>query len=162
MKKSVFLAIALSALLLAGCAKTPDTSAPEAPAGEETSVTETTTIAPTEVTAAPTETTAATAVGFASFPSTGYATDSVNVRRDASVDYTAIGGLYQGEEVTVLEKSGDWYQIRFVWTDEDGKQQTTAYVNAQYVSALRPTTTTTKLTVPTTTATTVAAAETAQ
>ncbi|MCQ2405567.1 MAG: SH3 domain-containing protein [Clostridia bacterium] len=105
-----------------------------------------TSAAPTLATTAPSATvsTAATSASAAgttvasgsldSFPCVGYTTDSLNVRRDASTDYDAIGGLEKGDKVTIVGEEGDFYKIE--WSSFDGNfEGQYAYVSKQYVSA---------------------------
>ena len=106
-----------------------------------------TSAAPTLATTAPSATvstaaTSASATGVTtvasgsldSFPCVGYATDSLNVRRDASINYDAIGGLDKGDKVTIVGEEGDFYKIE--WSSFDGNfEGQYAYVSKQYVSA---------------------------
>ena len=81
-----------------------------------------------------TTTLSATTGSFGEFPCVGYATDSLNVRRDASTNYDAIGGLDKGDKVTIVGEEGDFYKIE--WKAFDGTYEGEyAYVNKQYVSA---------------------------
>ena len=59
---------------------------------------------------------------------TGYVTDNVNVRSDASTDASVIGALSRGDAVMVTGtmQDGAWYQIRY--------NNATGYVSAQYIS----------------------------
>lgn len=60
------------------------------------------------------------------YPLTGYVTaTTLNVRPTPDTTGYAIGGLKYGDEVTILGKEGDWYQISFI----DG----VGYVSAQYI-----------------------------
>ena len=81
-----------------------------------------------------TTTLSATTGSFGNFPCVGYATDSLNVRRDASTDYDAIGGLSKGDKVTIIGEENDFYKIEF--HDQTGAyDKDYAFVNKQYVSA---------------------------
>lgn len=94
--------------------------------GELTTRTTESTEAPTEAPSeAPTE--APTNAPAVSFPTTGWATDSLNVRSGPGTDYRGIGGLTPGEEVQILAQEGDWYKIQIRFKDEVG------YVSAQYI-----------------------------
>lgn len=158
MKQTLLLGLALALILCTGCFASPD----------EASSPTVTTAAPTSVTTtvAPTVTTTAAPAAISEYPCTAYATDSLNVRRTPNTDYHAVGGLHEGEQVTVIGREGDFYQINFRWSDTDENGQavsgTTAYVSAQYISISRVTATTTvptvaNPTVATTTTTTAAA-----
>ena len=105
-----------------------------------------TSAAPTLATTAPSATvstavTSASAAGTTvasgsldSFPCVGYTTDSLNVRRDASTNYDAVGGLQKGDKVTIVGEEGDFYKIE--WSSFDGNfNEKYAYVSKQYVSA---------------------------
>lgn len=84
--------------------------------------------------AAVTTTTAPSVASFGEFPCIGYTTDSLNVRRDPSTDYDAIGGLDKGDKVTIVGEEGDFYKIE--WSSFDGNfEGKYAYVSKQYVSA---------------------------
>ncbi len=117
--------------------------------GETTPETTTTTTAQTTTTVQ-TTTTLAAAPGDIT---TGWSTDSVNIRTGPGTEYYAIGGLHVGEQVTILGKEGDWYKIKFTGS-EDG----VGYVNAQYISATVVNTTAAPPTTATTTAVTPAPA----
>ncbi len=103
-----------------------------------------TTVTPTLATTAPTTSangsvtsamaTTAAPTAFGEYPCIGYATDSLNVRRDASTDHDAIGGLDKGDKVTIVGEEGDFYKIE--WSSFDGNfEGQYAYVSKQYVSA---------------------------
>ncbi|MBR3289683.1 MAG: SH3 domain-containing protein [Clostridia bacterium] len=157
MKQALIIGLALVLLLLTGCFASPD---------EEASAPTVTTTAPSvTTTVAPTVTTTTAPAAISEYPCTAYATDSLNVRRTPNTDYHAVGGLHEGEQVTVIGREGDFYQINFKWSDTDENGQavsgTTAYVSAQYISLSRTTATTTvptvaNPTVATTTTTTAA------
>ena len=51
---------------------------------------------------------------------------SLNVRSGASTSASIIGSLTKGTTVTLLEKSGDWYKIKY--------GSTTGWVSASYIS----------------------------
>ncbi len=164
-EKLILCAAAAAALCLcAGCfakRETPDASAAsDADPTTTTSVTAMTAIPPT-TTRSPYDETEPSDAGFSSFPAKGYATDSLNVRPQANTDYFAVGGLEFGEEVTVVGKTGDWYEIQFVYTDSEGERHETAFVSAQYISASRPKPTTTTTAAETTAETAETTAETA-
>ena len=122
----------------------------------------TTTTAATTTTVATIPTTTVPAA-ISEYPCTAYATDSLNVRRTPNTDYHAVGGLHEGEQVTVIGREGDFYQINFRWSDTNENGETisgaTAYVSAQYISIDRVAATTTIPTVanPTVATTTTAA-----
>lgn len=78
-------------------------------------------------------------------PSIGYIHGSAaSVRSGAGLAYKAIGGVQLGEEVAIVGKNGDWYEIRF------GENQT-GFVSGQFVR-FTPwvSTTTTRTTITTT------------
>ena len=85
-------------------------------------------------TADATTTLSGTTGAFGNFPCVGYATDELRVRRDASTDYEAIGGLAKGDPVTIIGEEKDFYKIE--WHAFDGNYDGDyAYVSKQYVSA---------------------------
>ena len=88
------------------------------------------------------------------------------MRRTPNTDYHAVGGLHEGEQVTVIGREGDFYEINFRWseTNENGEtiSGTTAYVSAQYISINRVTATKVTTTVPTAANPTVATTTAAQ
>ena len=88
----------------------------------------TTVPAVTTTTAAPT-TTAAKKIG--------YATDALNVRRDASTDHDRVGMLKKGDAVTIIGEEGDFYKIEYKWTQE-GSSGDYAFVSKEYVSDKKP------------------------
>lgn len=51
---------------------------------------------------------------------------SVNIRESASVDATVVATVLQGNEVTVVGKSGDWYKVRV-------KNDTYGYIYGEYL-----------------------------
>jgi N-acetylmuramoyl-L-alanine amidase len=64
-------------------------------------------------------------------PKEGWITaDSMRVRGGAGLIYEVIGGMQYGEKVTILGKSGDWYQIQFA--------DTVGYVSGQYLTFEKP------------------------
>ena len=151
-KLSVFVFLLAVLLVFSGCFASSDDNLEAVSA-----VNVTTTAAATTTTVATVSTTTAPAA-ISEYPCTAYATDSLNVRRTPNTDYHAIGGLHEGEQVTVIGREGDFYEINFKWSDTDENGQTvsgtTAYVSAQYSSLSRATATTTAPTVATTTVTT--------
>ena len=151
-KLSVFVFLLAVLLVFSGCFASSDDNLEAVSA-----VNVTTTAAATTTTVATVSTTTAPAA-ISEYPCTAYATDSLNVRRTPNTDYHAIGGLHEGEQVTVIGREGDFYEINFKWSDTDENGQTvsgtTAYVSAQYISLSRATATTTAPTVATTTVTT--------
>ena len=167
MKKLIVFVMLLAVLtVFSGCFASPDDDL-EAVSAVIVTTTAGSTTATSATTTVTTTTTAPAAIS--KYPCTAYATDSLNVRRTPNTDYHAIGGLHEGEQVTVIGREGDFYQINFSWsdTDENGQTQSgsTAYVSAQYISINRATaTTTTGLSggTPTVATTTVATATAAQ
>jgi len=159
MKRFVVLLLCVAMLLCAtACFKSEKKA--------ETSATATPTFATTAATTAPSAsgatasaaavTTAATPAAIGNFPCTGYATDSLNVRRDASTDYDAIGGLDKGDKVTIVGEEGDFYKIE--WSSFDGNfDGQYAYVSKQYISATLTAETTAVVSTPTAAPTTKAA-----
>lgn len=148
-EKLILCAAAAAALCLcAGCfakRETPDASAAsDTDPTTTTSVTAMTAIPPT-TTRSPYDETEPSDAGFSSFPAKGYSTtDDLCVRPQANTDYIAVGGLTFQEEVTVVGKTGDWYEIQWpTYTDNEGNLRETAFVSAQYISASRPKPTTT-------------------
>lgn len=138
MKKTLLIGLVLTLVLCTGCFASQD---------EGTTSTEATTLPSTTATSATTAATAPTATvpaAISEYPCTAYATDSLNVRRTPNTDYHAVGGLHEGEQVTVIGREGDFYEINFRWSDTDENGQavsgTTAYVSAQYISISRVTT----------------------
>ena len=117
----------------------------------------------TTTTVATTVPTTTAPAAISEYPCTAYATDSLNVRRTPNTDYHAVGGLHEGEQVTVIGREGDFYEINFRWTDTDENGQTqsgtTAYVSAQYISINRAAVTTTVPTVANPTVATTTAAQ---
>ena len=57
-------------------------------------------------------------------------TSALNFRTGASTSSTRIGCIYMNQEVTILGKSGDWYQVK---ASVNGTMQT-GYVSAQYIT----------------------------
>lgn len=53
----------------------------------------------------------------------------VNIRSGPGTSYDLVGTIYQGTEVTIVQKQGDWYKISY------GK--TTGWVSASYVTAAK-------------------------
>lgn len=129
MKRIAVLVLVLSVLLcVAGCFKSAD----DVETSEATSAVLTT--APTVSTVAMITTTTVAVGSLDNFPCVGYTTDSLNVRRDASTDYDAIGGLEKGASVKIVGREGDFYKIE--WSSFDGNfDGEYAYVSAQYISA---------------------------
>ncbi len=132
MRKTILVCTALLLLCvsLSGCFAKPEKPAPPQP------VVTTTAAATTANPAAPVtpagSTTTATGV-TGEYPFKAYATDSLNVRRTPNLDYSAIGGLDAGDEVTIIGKEGDFYKIE--WKSMDGNySESYAYVSAQYIS----------------------------
>lgn len=83
-----------------------------------------------------TTSTTTTAKTTAPLPKEGWITaDSMRVRGGAGLTYEVVGGITYGEKVEILEKTGDWYKIRF----GDG----VGFVSGQYLTFTAPTTTTT-------------------
>ena len=110
--------------------KTPEPPAP-APTAPTTAPSAAVSTMPTVVS---TGTTAAVPGSLTNFPCVGYATDSLNIRRDASTNYDAVGGLQKGDKVTIVGEEGDFYKIE--WSSFDGNfNEKYAYVSKQYVSA---------------------------
>lgn len=113
---------------------TPDTTT-EPTTTEEETTTEPTTPAP-ETTTEPTteekpETSDKNDYTVEEMSATMYATDSVNVRTGPGADFSRLGGLKKGEEVTVTGRaSTGWYEISF-----DGK---TGYVSNAYLTDEAP------------------------
>lgn len=69
-------------------------------------------------------------------PKEGWITaDSMRVRGGAGMTHEVIGGITFGEKVEIVDKTGDWYKIRF----GDG----VGYVSGQYITFTEPATTTT-------------------
>lgn len=144
MKRFAILLLCVAMLLCAtACFKTEEKTetstavtpsfATTAPGAAASAATSANTAATTSAAAA--STTASTApAAIGEFPCTGYATDSLNVRRDASTDYDAIGGLDKGDKVTIVGEEGDFYKIE--WSSFDGTfDGEYAYVSKQYISA---------------------------
>lgn len=156
MKKMLLIGLVLALILCTGCFASPDEGT------TSTEATTASTTATTATTAATVPTTTAPAA-ISEYPCTAYATDSLNVRRTPNTDYHAVGGLHEGEQVTVIGREGDFYEINFRWsdTDENGNavSGTTAYVSAQYISINRATATTTVPTVANPTVATTTAAQ---
>ena len=134
MKRFAILLLCVAMLLCAtACFKSeekPETSA-AAPSMATTAPSATSSTAATSASAA---VTTVASGSLDSFPCVGYTTDSLNVRRDASTDYDAIGGLDKGDKVTIVGEEGDFYKIE--WSSFDGNfEGQYAYVSKQYVSA---------------------------
>lgn len=111
MKRLALCLCLAAALALAGCTA-GEPAGPAAPTEPSTTETAVPTEAPTEAAAA--------------YPMTGYVNaTTLNVRPTPDTSGYAIGGLKYGDEVTILGKEGDWYQIRF--------KEEAAWVNAQYI-----------------------------
>lgn len=55
---------------------------------------------------------------------------TMNIRSGAGKEFGAVGGLHQGDKVTILGKEGDWFKIKCI-TSKTG----VGYVSAQYISA---------------------------
>ena len=64
---------------------------------------------------------------------TGYATDALNVRRDASTAFDRVGLLKKGDAVTIVGEEGDFYKIKYSWS-QNGASGQYAYVSKQYVN----------------------------
>lgn len=134
MKKISFVVFALAlCIMVTGCfasnktEQTPEVTAPTTVANTATTAITTggTTLATVAVTTVPSDIT--------EFPCAGYATDSLNVRRTPNLDYDAVGGLNEGDQVTIVGKEGDFYKIE--WNSFDGNYgEKYAYVSAQYIS----------------------------
>ena len=93
---------------------------------------------PVTATTAATATTVTTMVAAVTeapeFPKTGYINGaSVNVRQTPGTEKEPIGGMKRGQELTLLGREGDWFQIAFAWSGGE-----TAYVNAQFVQDTPP------------------------
>ena len=128
---------AATALSMTACKKGGDASG----TGSTTTEPTTTTTAAETTTAAPTTTT----VPVTGDLTTGWCNaPTMHIRSGPGTDYQAIGGLKNGEQVTILGREGDWYKISFA-KGPGG----VGYVNAQYISG---TVVTTTAPVPTTTA----------
>ena len=137
MKRVAVLLLAMIMLLFASaCFKSADkkdTSAAEVSLATTAPATTVSTGVPV-TTAATTASTPVAEGSLDKFPCIGYATDSLNVRRDASINYDAIGGLEKGDKVTIVGREGDFYKIE--WSSFDGNfDGEYAYVSAQYISA---------------------------
>ena len=83
-----------------------------------------------------------TSSGTTSSIGTGVVTaESLNVRRGAGTSYTKVGEVRKGANVTILKKSGSWYQIKYNtitgWVSGD-------YLNVTLNSSNSCTSTTTK------------------
>jgi uncharacterized protein YgiM (DUF1202 family) len=106
--------IMLSAASLAGCNQL---------SGFTNNATDTTTVIST------TQTTLTPATTTTAIPTSGWCNSEagLRVRSGPGTDYNGIGGLYYAEEVTILGKEGDWYEILFA----DG----TAYASALYIQS---------------------------
>ena len=133
MKRFAILFVCVAMLLCAtACFKLEKKSDPAPTVPPTLATTAPTTSANGAVTTAMATTAAPTA--FGEYPCIGYATDSLNVRRDASTDHDAIGGLDKGDKVTIVGEEGDFYKIE--WSSFDGNfEGQYAYVSKQYVSA---------------------------
>ena len=151
LRLSLAVLAAAAALSMAACTQKEDSPNAGGDATTAASQTDTTTAVTTTL-----ATTAATTVPPVTGDlTTGWSTDSVNIRTGPGIEYYAIGGLHVGEQVTILGKEGDWYKIRFV-NGPDG----VGYVNAQYISgSLVPTATTAATTTAPAATTTAAAAQ---
>lgn len=128
------LAAILAALVLAGCTKkderkpaagTTTTSSETTTVPTASSTDDTTTTVPASPTVSP------TAEIPNDIPPYGWSLDSVNVRKTPNTWYEAIGGLKQGEKVTIIGREtdsngGHWYKIK--WKDGE------AYVKAEFIS----------------------------
>lgn len=80
----------------------------------------------TTTTAAATTTTKAARTTTA-LPSVGYIHNhAASVRSGAGLAYKAIGGVQLGEQITIVGKQGDWYEIQF------GDNET-GFVSGQFV-----------------------------
>ncbi len=83
-----------------------------------------------------TTTSATTVRTTAPVPTVGWITaDSLRVRSGAGLTYEVIGGITGGEQVQILSRTGDWYEIRF--------GEGTAFVSGQYLTFTPPTADTT-------------------
>lgn len=61
------------------------------------------------------------------YPAIGWVNaDELRIRPEPNTDKWPIGGLKEGEQVTVLGKEGDWYKIQF-------KKDQPGYVSAQFI-----------------------------
>lgn len=136
------------AALAAAAALTLTACGPQNEGGTQSGGTTTAAETTAETTTVATTTATTTTTPHPDGMTTGWSTDSVNIRTGPGTEYYAIGGLHVGEQVTILGKEGDWYQIRFA-NGPDG----VGYVNAQYISATLVTTTVPPATAPETTTT---------
>ena len=136
------------AALAAAAALTLTACGPQNEVGIQSGGTTTAAETTAETTTAATTTATTTTTPHPDGMTTGWSTDSVNIRTGPGTEYYAIGGLHVGEQVTILGKEGDWYQISFA-NGPDG----VGYVNAQYISATLVTTTVPPATAPETTTT---------
>ena len=89
------------------------------------------------VTTAPAVTTTTEAPTTTAAKKVGYATDALNVRRDASTDHDRVGMLKKGDAVTIIGEEGDFYKIEYKWTQE-GSSGDYAFVSKEYVSDKKP------------------------
>ena len=133
MKRVAIVCLCVAMLACAtACFKSEKT--PEPPAPAPTTPTTAPSAAVSTMPSVSTGTTAAVPGSLTNFPCVGYATDSLNVRRDASTNYDAVGGLQKGDKVTIVGEEGDFYKIE--WSSFDGNfNEKYAYVSKQYVSA---------------------------
>lgn len=72
-----------------------------------------------------------TAKTTAVLPKEGWITaDSMRVRGGAGLTSEVVGGITYGEKVEILDKTGDWYKIRF--------GEGVGYVSGQYLTFEEP------------------------
>lgn len=81
---------------------------------------------PAPTTTAATTTTTAVRRTTTALPSVGYIHRAASVRSGAGLSYKAIGGVQLGEQITIVGKQGDWYEIQFTATE-------TGFVSGQFV-----------------------------
>lgn len=62
---------------------------------------------------------------------TATATDSVNIRSEGSTNGAVLGGLYPGQEVTIVSTEGDWTHINY--TDPATGSKIDGYVSSKYL-----------------------------
>ena len=78
-----------------------------------------------------TTTAVTTAKTTAVLPKEGWITaDSMRVRGGAGLTSEVVGGITYGEKVEILDKTGDWYKIRF--------GEGVGYVSGQYLTFEEP------------------------
>lgn len=95
------------AALAAAAALTLTACGPQNEGGTQSGGTTTAAETTAETTTVATTTATTTTTPHPDGMTTGWSTDSVNIRTGPGTEYYAIGGLHVGEQVTILGKEGD-------------------------------------------------------